>query len=71
MGISRGGLQPTLDFKFSAKRLFFSFEFEKTNYTTFAPSLEKFWKNALVASHGKIPTHPRLLSPIFLVSGLQ
>jgi len=38
-----------LDFEiFSKKGCFFSFEWEKTNFTTFGP-LEKFWKNPVVA----------------------
>jgi len=37
----------------SKKGCFFSFEWEKTNFTIFAHPLEKFWKNPLVLPPGK------------------
>ena len=42
----QGGQGPLLDFEiFSKKGCFLSFEWEKTNFTSFSLSLEKFWKN--------------------------
>jgi len=52
MGVERWGRGRPLDFEnFSKKGCFRSFEWEKTNFTTFAPPLEKF---------GKIPWWPPL-----------
>jgi len=45
MGVGRGGARAPWVLKISAKKgCFLSFEWEKTNFTTFAPPLEKFWK---------------------------
>jgi len=44
------GPWPPLYFEiFSKKGCFLSFEWEKTNFTTFGHSLDKIWKNPLVA----------------------
>jgi len=53
-----------LDFeKFSKKGCFLDFECEKTNFTTFGPTLEKFWKNPLVLPPpGKILPTPMPIS---------
>jgi len=52
-GRRKGGASP-LDFENISKiGCFLSFEWEKTNFTTFGPPLEKFWKNPLVAPPGK------------------
>ena len=48
MGIRRGGKALWILKNSPKKYCFLSFERKKTNFTTFAPSLEKFWKNALV-----------------------
>jgi len=43
MGVGRGEGKAPLDFEiFSKKSYFFSFEWEKTNFTTFGPPIEKF-----------------------------
>jgi len=51
MGVGSGaGGFPPMEFEFFCKKrlLFFSFDWEKTNFTTFGPTLEKFWKNPQV-----------------------
>jgi len=56
MRVGRGGKASWI-LKVSPKKgCFFCFESEKTNFTTFAPPLEKFWKNTLVAPLGKNPS---------------
>jgi len=53
MGVGRGeagGLGPSGFWTYQQNRLFFSFEWEKTNFMNFTP-LEKFWKNPLLRAH--------------------
>jgi len=62
MGVGRGGAggpRRPLDFEIyiAKKGCFLSFEWEKTNFTTFVP-LEKFWKNPLVPPLEKSFRHP-------------
>jgi len=53
VGRGAGGQDPlNLDI-FRKKRLFSSFEWEKTNFTTFCSPLEKFWKNPLLPTWKK------------------
>jgi len=64
MGVGRGagGPRPPLHFEnFSKKGCFLSFEWEKINFTTFAP-LEKIWKNSLVLPPGKNPSDAHVLN---------
>ena len=58
MGVGTGGTS-RLDFEnFSKNDCFLSFESEKTNFTTFSPSLESFWKNPPVPPLEKILSTP-------------
>ena len=69
MGVGRGRAVVTLaplDFKnFSTKGCFLSFQWEKTNFTTFGTPIEKFWKNTLVAPLEKIVPTPMTLTMHF------
>ena len=54
-----GGLVLPMDFEISTEKgCFLSFEWEKTNFATFPPPLEKFWKIPLVAPLEKILQRP-------------
>ena len=64
MGVGRGALAP-LDFENCSKNSFFcSFEWEKTNFTTFGPPLEKFWINPFVAPLEKNPSEAHASSRV-------
>jgi len=58
MGATKGAgghKAPLWILKISAKKgCFLCFELEKENFTTFSPSVEKFWKNPRVAPPLKI-----------------
>jgi len=45
---SEGGDKAPLDFENFSKKDFLSVEWEKTNFITFGPPTENFWKNPLV-----------------------
>jgi len=71
MGVGRGALAP-LDFENCSKNSFFcSFEWEKTNFTTFGPPLEKFWINPFVAPLEKILPRPMLVPEFFFLIWVQ
>jgi len=61
MGVGRGAgeaIHPWI-LKISANKVcFLSFEWEKSNFTTFGHPLEKFWKNPLVDPNRKIVPTP-------------
>jgi len=56
MGV--GALAPWILKILAKKGCFLGFEWEKTNFATFGPPLEKFWKNRLVAPPAKILSTP-------------
>jgi len=63
MGVGRrtGEALDPLDFEnFSKKGCFLSFEWKKSNFTTFGPALENVWKNPLAPSLEKILPTPMI-----------
>ena len=65
---SEKGAEPPGFWNFEQKRLFFSFEWEKTNFTTFAPPHGKILENPLVAALEKVLSTPMFDASLVSVS---